>query len=537
MAEATQPMIWSLVGAETMRALDRYSIDELGIPGDVLMESAGRAVAEVALEEFRSLPGATGVRVVCGAGNNGGDGLVVARHVAQAGVAVLVELVADEKQLSRDASRNLARARAVGVRIAAAGAPSADPEILVDALFGTGLARAVQGAAAAAIEGMAAARAAGSRVVSVDIPSGLDADTGQALGIAVVADRSVAIGLPKLGLTLEPGRSCAGRICVARIGIADSAPGIDADASLLTSRAVAALLPARPAAGHKGSFGHVLVVAGSEGKTGAAALAVQGALRSGAGLVTLACPEGLNAIFEVKCTEALTVPVPEAGGHVFAAAAVDPVRKLAGERDAVVFGPGIGAGPEVRAFTKRVVRDVAVPLVLDAEGLTALVGDFEWLASREAPLVLTPHPGEAARMLERSATEINADRVAAARELAARSGAVVLLKGAGTLIVSPRGRVAINATGGPALATGGTGDVLAGLLGGLLAQGMQAFEAAVAAAHWHGVASDRLVQGRGEVGITAGELAAGLPEAREELLRGGGRVPAGGELALPFPGA
>ncbi len=531
--------VWPLVGAATMQALDRHTIDDLGVPGEVLMESAGRAVTEVALLEFRALPGATGVRIVCGTGNNGGDGFVVARHLAQAGVACQIELVGESDRLSEDASRNLARAKAVGVEVDGREMPG--PAVWVDALFGTGLSRDVEGAAREAIGRMERAREEGSRVVAVDVPSGLDADCGQVLGAAVRADRTVAIGLPKLGLALEPGRSLAGKISVARIGIADRAPGIEPEAQLWSATQVGTVLPERPAVGHKGTFGHVLVVGGSEGKTGAAVLAAAGAGRSGAGLVTLACPESLNPILEAKCTEAMTVPVPETAEKGFSSRAVETLLELARERSVAVLGPGVGACDEVRAAMRTLAERMDVPLVLDAEGLTALEGHLEILSERTAPTWITPHPGEAARLLGISSAQVNADRIAAATSLAERSGAVVVLKGAATVCVEPAGRKLVNPTGGPALATGGTGDVLAGMVGGLCAQGLPGFEAAACAVYVHGAASDRLAARQGNAGILAGDLAEAVPETLGKLRLLAADAESsedGGEaLALPFPGA
>ncbi|MGE4653189.1 MAG: NAD(P)H-hydrate epimerase, partial [Myxococcota bacterium] len=281
---------WPLASAAEMRALDHYSIETLGVPGDVLMESAGRAVAQGVLEELA--PDAS-VCVVCGTGNNGGDGLVVARQLHLLGVRVGVAMLGDAAGLSTDAARNLERARETGVRIEGADCELPQRGVVVDAIFGTGLSREVSGLAAEWIQRIndARGRARGMlRVLSVDLPSGLSADTGQVLGAVVTADSTLAIGLPKLGLLLEPGRSCAGAVRVARIGIADQAPDTICAAESLTRAGAGAGLPSRPREGHKGSFGHALIVAGSAGKSGAAALAAVGAGRMGAGLVSVACP-------------------------------------------------------------------------------------------------------------------------------------------------------------------------------------------------------------------------------------------------------
>jgi ADP-dependent NAD(P)H-hydrate dehydratase / NAD(P)H-hydrate epimerase len=524
--------IWPLVGAATMRALDRYTIETLGVSGDVLMESAGRAVVEVVLAERGGSSGA--VLVVCGAGNNGGDGFVVARHLHQLGVTVRVVLVGDRRKLRGDAAGNAARLEKLGVAIATTAPRNADAAVIVDAVFGTGLDRDVTGAAATMLRRIGAMRPS-ARVVSVDLPSGLDADSGKVLGVAVQADVTVTIGVPKLGLAQEPGRSLAGRVVVARIGIADAAPGIEPDAESWTQIAAAHALPARPASGHKGSFGHALVAAGSRGKTGAAALAAEAAARIGAGLVTIACPASLNEILEVKCTEMMTAPVPDGADGGFAAAALAPLLALARERDAVALGPGVGREAEVQKLVHEFAMRCSRPLVLDADGLFSFGGTaLAALKARKAATILTPHPGEAARLLGVTAAEINRDRVGAARRIASEAGSVVVLKGAATVIAGLQGRTAINPTGSSALGSGGTGDVLTGMVVGLLAQRVPPFEAAALAAWLHGFSGDRLSARRGRSGLLASEIAAALPEACEAL-RGILSQPERSALALPFP--
>lgn len=537
---------WPLVGAAGMRALDRHTIETIGVPAELLMESAGRAVAEAALE---LRPRGAAVDVLVGPGSNGGDGLVAARHLQLLGVAVRALCVGDPAALRGEAGANAARARAAGVALQSFALELAPAALLVDAIFGTGLARPVEGVAARAIDWIEAARARGSLVLAVDLPSGLDADTGQPLGRAVCADATLTLGLPKLGLAQEPGRSLAGRVRVARIGIADSAPGLRAEAELWTRAGAGRRLPPRPRAGHKGSFGHVLVVAGSVGKTGAAALAAAGAGRVGAGLVTVACPAGLNDVMEGLCTEAMTAPVPDTKERCFAAGAEDALLGLAETRDVVALGPGIGTHPETVSLVRALAARLERPLVLDADGLNALGNAVGVLKARSAPSILTPHPGEAGRLLGISTQEVNRDRVGAARRLAESSGGVVLLKGAASVIAAPDGRVVLNPTGGPALATGGTGDVLTGVVVGLLAQGLDARDAAALGAFVHGLAADRLAARRGGAGLLAGDVAAELPATLRTLRRaaeagddagggggkGGGRRAGAGRLSLPFP--
>ena len=390
---------WPLVDAEAMRALDRHTIETLGVPAELLMESAGRAVVDAVLEQ--RAPGGE-VLVVCGGGNNGGDGFVVARHLQLLGLPVRAVLLGSARSLRGDAAANLRRARELGVAIETDRWRAPRVGVIVDAIFGTGLSRNVEKAAAASIRRINSSRVAhpeALRVVAVDLPSGLCADTGRVLGAAVQADVTVCLGLPKLGLALEPGRSLAGAVRVARIGIADRAPGV-ADAAELWTRAEAgARLPARPADGHKGSFGHALVVAGSEGKTGAAALAAEAAVRVGAGLVTIACPAGLNDILEIKCSEAMTVPVADTAERALSVAAAPALLALAAQRDAVGLGPGLGRAAETLKLVRALVAGIERPLALDADGLIAFAGHAAQLRGRPAPTVLTPHPGEAAALL------------------------------------------------------------------------------------------------------------------------------------------
>jgi len=342
-------------------------------------------------------------------------------------------------------------------------------------------------------------------------------------------------------LVLEPGRSAAGQIVVARIGIADQAPGIEPGASLWTRAHAGATLPARPATGHKGTFGHVLVVAGSVGKTGAAALAAAGAHRTGAGLVTVACPESAHPVLAVQCTEAMTAPLAEGADKALSRAAVKAALELAEARTVAAVGPGLGRGAETLAAIREIALGMRCPLVLDADGVIAFKDDPERLREREGATVLTPHPGEAATLLGLSAAELNRDRVSAARALADRTGAVAVLKGAATVTAMPAsgsgppGHVIVNPTGGPALAAGGSGDVLAGMISGFLAQGVSALEAAALGVFVHGASADRLAASQGHAGILASEVAAGLPPLLAELRAARPMTPFGAADAVDFP--
>lgn len=542
------PGVWPLVTAAEMQSLDRATIEERGVPGEILMESAGRALIRPTLALRRAGGRPRGpIVALCGAGNNGGDGFVLVRHLQAEGFAAEAILVGSPDRLPPDAARNWER-------LERAGAPRrvVDPNdeafdwaalldgasVAIDALFGTGLKREITGGYARLIERLNAARATGLAVVAVDMPSGIAAETGGVLGVAVEADHTVTISLPKIGLALEPGASHAGTIEVARVGIVDPDPARRPSAELWSARAAADRLPRRPRTGHKGSFGHVLVVAGSTGKTGAGALTSRAAARAGAGLVTLAHPTGVEAELGALPVEVMSAPVAATPGGALSRAGEKAIDELVAGRDVVALGPGIGTAPDTVDLVRHLVATIERPLVIDADGLNALVGQLERLRDRRSPTVLTPHPGEAARLLDTSAGELNQDRVGAARRLAEVSGAIVVLKGARTVVADAEGRVAIVPTGGPALASGGTGDVLTGIVAALLATGRDAFEAAALAAWWHGAAADALPAGRLGFGLLASELADALPATAATLRdRVAGEGEAGDVLDLRFPGS
>jgi len=521
-----------------MRALDLQTIqgriegriEGRGIPGEILMESAGRAlVAPVLSLRAESARWEQPVLALCGAGNNGGDGFVAVRHLLAEGITAEAVLVGDPDRLPNDAAANWRRLVDLGSPRAACRRVGPDDagfdwaelfdrtSVVVDALFGTGLQRPIAAGMARLIESLNTARGRGLRVVAVDLPSGIAADTGQVLGAAVLADRTVTISLPKPGLALEPGRSHAGRIEVARVGIDDPDPARAERIELWNALAAARHLPERPRDGHKGRFGHVLVAAGSTGKWGAASLSARAALRAGAGLVTLVLPDVPGLVLPNACAEAMTERVPATATGGFGAAATRRIEELAETRSVLALGPGLGIDPETVGCVRSLVASIDRPLVVDADGLNALVGELARVRRRNAPTILTPHPGEAARLLETGTAELNADRIASARRLASVSGAVVLLKGAGSVVAEPGGRVLVVPTGGPALSSGGTGDVLTGIVAALLAAGLDPFEAAGLAAWWHGAAADGLPQSTLGFGLLASELADALPAAARAL--------------------
>jgi len=513
-----------LVTAAEMRELDRRAIEEVGIPSLVLMENAGRTTYQILRREFPGLAGP--VAVVAGRGNNGGDGSVVARYLAQDGVPVSIFLVAARDQVKGDALVNLQIAARLGIKIVEVQAEQdlnplahhlARSALIVDALLGTGLNSEVRGLHRMVIDGINRLR---PPVLAVDIPSGLGADCGRPLGAAVQAQVTVTYGWPKIGQILAPGRDYAGRLWQVDISI-PLALAKDIPGELATAEEMRSLLPPRPRDGHKGAFGHLVVLAGSEGKTGAATLAAAGALRAGAGLVTLGLPAGLNDILEAKLTEAMTLPLPEAPGfRALGFKALEPLLDFLQQKTALALGPGLGTHPETRVVVRHLARHLPLPVVIDADGVNALAGEPELLKDAAGPRILTPHPGEMARFLGITTREVQEDRLAIARQAAVRSKAVVVLKGAQTLVADPQGRVSINATGNPALASGGTGDVLTGLIGGFLAQKLNPWDAARLGVYLHGLAADYFAGQYGPRGLIAGDLPAVLPEVMHAFIQG-----------------
>ena len=390
-----------------------------------------------------------------------------------------------------------------------------EADVVVDALLGTGVRGPATGPVADAIE---AINAVGRPVCALDLPSGLPSDGEAPAGPVVRARVTVTFGLPKLGLVLPSGMAHAGRVEVADLGVPRAWLGEGIRTALLEAADVRPVLPLRPVEAHKGSYGHLLVVAGSLGRTGAAALACLGALRSGTGLVTCATPGSQQPVVAALLSEAMTEPLPETAARTLSMKAVERIVELLPRMDAVALGPGVGLDAETQAAVQALVRDVERPMVVDADALTALTGRLGICRDAPAPRLLTPHPGEAARLLGCDIAEVQADRIASARRLAAQSGAVVALKGARTVVSHPDGGVTLNPTGNPGMATGGTGDVLTGIAGGLLAQGVASGRVLSAAVYLHGLAGDVAAEARGKAGLVAGDVAAAIPAAIRQVL-------------------
>ncbi|GFO65157.1 NAD(P)H-hydrate dehydratase [Geomonas paludis] len=508
-----------VVSGQVMQLMDRRAIGEFGVPGLELMERAGRGCADVIEEAFGEGEARRAV-IVAGKGNNGGDGFVISRLLAERGWEAPVLLLAAPEAVAGDAAANLARLDPATVQSMPQGLAGAEvllqgATVIVDALLGTGMNSEVTGVYAEAIDLI---NAAGAPVVSVDIPSGVDAATGKVLGRAVRADITVTFALAKLGNVLYPGAELCGRLVVAEIGMPDAVVAEAEGAHYVDLACAAGLFRPRSVTAHKGSGGHCLIVAGSTGKTGAAAMAANSAQRAGAGLVTLAVPAALNPVLEQKTTEAMTIPVgPERAGYLRAGSLTEIVAAAA-IRDVVALGPGIGTAPSTVYLVHSLLAALDKPLVLDADGLNAVALEPELLLTRKDRItVLTPHPGEMARLVGCTVPEVEADRIGCARAFAVTYGVHLILKGARSIIAAPDGSIAINGSGNPGMATGGMGDVLTGVVAAFLSQGYHPFAACQLGAFVHGHAADFLAEPMGTQGMSASDVQEMLPVALASL--------------------
>jgi NAD(P)H-hydrate epimerase len=492
-----------LPDAAGQRALDEWAIDELGIAGVELMERAGRGLTELVLRRAPQGP----VAVVCGKGNNGGDGFVAARLLREQGLDVSVLALAAADEYRGDAKANLARL---------AGDPpepfSPDKltgaRAIVDAILGTGFEGAPREPASSAIEAINAAGAA--EVIACDVPSGVNGSTGEIEAHAVCADATATFHAGKPGLWIAPGKAHAGEITIVDIGI-PAGGSAQPDVGLI-SPAVLQAIPRRGRESTKFAVGSVLVCGGSTGLTGAPCMAAEAAMRSGAGYVTALVPASLNPIFEGRLLEVMTVPLADEHGSL-TTDAVEQVRERLERADALVLGPGFGRSDDALEAARLIAAAAGLPLLLDADGLNAHAGEIERLASRPAPTVLTPHAGELARLLGTDSRAVSAKRLESVREAARRAQAVVVLKGDDTLIADPDGRVAVSRGGAAALATAGTGDVLSGVIGAFLAKAMDPFHAACAGVFVHAAAGRLTEREIGGEGVIASDVIERLPAA------------------------
>ena len=514
-----------LATPQDMRKIDELSVQEYSLTITRLMEKAGAAVVKV-LEETYSPLSKKVFGVLCGKGNNGGDGLVVAKLLKQKKASVVVVLVGEEAELSPEAKKQYQKAKAAkvpilkmtsGENIKAVQAALEECDLIVDGLLGTGLSRPVDGLYRDLFQ---LVKKLEKPVIAIDIPSGLSADSGSPMGDVLPAQMTVTFGLPKFGFYTPLGSSFIGTLKVVNIGFPEAllnASFIRQELSDLSM--IQKSLPKYDENTHKGIRGRVLIIAGARGLTGAATLSAYGAQRIGAGLVTVACPESLNTILEIKLTEPMTAPVAEIEGGFFSPRAIGRILDLAVNVNSVVLGPGIGRNRETGQLVKDLIMKLTMPMVVDADALYLMGGHLEHFKTAQAPIIITPHPGEAAWLLKTTITVVEQNRLKVAKQLAQDYNMVVVLKGRFTVIANPQGEVRVNPTGNRGLATGGTGDVLSGIIGGLLAQRLPAFEAATTGVYLHGLAGEKASRKLGLDGLLAGDLLPLLPgllrQARE----------------------
>ncbi len=511
-----------VVTAQTMQEIDKQAIDGYNIAGQQLMESAGSRCVEEIIAKF----GLVGCSVImAGKGNNGGDGYVIARLLDQKGWNVKVILLADRDQVCGDAAVNLEKLHGSIINFCThEGQLSAlhmeeifQADVIVDALLGTGLNSDVSGIYLEAIDLI---NASGRPVVSVDIPSGIHGTTGRVLGEAVRADITVTFAFAKLGHVLYPGAEYTGRLVVADIGIPQKLMETAVGYDFLNADTVRPMLHRRDRQAHKGQFGHCLIIAGSTGKTGAAALSANSAVRAGSGLVTLAVAESIHSILEIKTTEVMTSPLPDSGSGHLSDSVFPLIEKLLVGKNAIAIGPGLGARSGTNALVQNMVETVALPMVIDADGLNALAEEISVLNRKKSKqVILTPHPGEMSRLLGTSIHAVEATRISVAQEFASKYGVFLVLKGARTIIASPDGSVAINGSGNPGMASGGMGDVLTGIIVSLLGQGYTAMDACCLGVFLHGFAADMVVEEKGEIGINASDVIESLPYAYNKIIK------------------
>ena len=531
-----------VVTAAEMRQIDQDTIEGIGIPGIVLMETAGSAIVRAIEQHY---PTCQRIGIFAGKGNNGGDGIVIARQLAHIGRDVRLFLVSSPDSFTGEAQINLQIAKRLTASFGLQAAPKGglrieeilteaalEPntslnsikscELLVDAIFGTGLRGAVRDPIAPVIN---AINRLPTPILSVDLPSGLDTDTGHPLGTCIRADRTVTIGLPKRGLLMHPGAELAGKLEVVDIGFPEQV--VDAqniEVNWTTAAQAAQWMPLRPPFSHKGSYGRVLVVAGSTGMTGAAALASEAALRAGAGLVTLATPKHLNPILEGLLPEVMTLPLPETDAGSLSVSATSTILEFAVKTKSILaIGPGLSQHPETVSFVHQLIREnreqgLDLRMVIDADGLNALAQVRETLSLLNSDAVLTPHPGEMARLTSISVPVLEKDRISTAQQFASKYGVTLVFKGAPTVTSTPNGNLWVNSTGNPGMATGGMGDVLTGIIAGLMAQGIPSENAAALGVYLHGLAGDIVAERLGRHGLIASDVLKAVPRAISSLI-------------------
>lgn len=503
------------VTREQIREYDRIAMEDLGIPGTVLMENAGKGAADLALQMLGS---SRRVAVIAGPGNNGGDGFVIARHLLNAGCNVETFITAEPKDIHGDAAINLNILKRMTERITPI--LSSDHavsrfkgqlacDLIVDAILGTGVNKPVDGHLAEMISQI---NSSDIPVLSVDIPSGLDANTGISWKITVDADVTATFGHIKQGMLLYPGAAHAGKVHVISIGVpGDVTDRAGIQGRIITETDARSRIPRRKVDAHKGTMGHLAVVAGSLGKSGAAVMAAKAAMRAGTGLVTIATTQNARPTIEPRCLEVMVETVIEKPDAALTDKDVKKLAALIEGKTALALGPGLTTAPGISALSMRLLQMLEVPAVIDADGINILAKDPSGASRILAPMVFTPHPGEMARLTGKSTAQVQADRIEITRQAAQWHKVTIVLKGANSVIASPEGQVFINPTGNEGMASGGMGDVLTGIIGSYLAQGMTPFDAAITGTYVHGLLADRCVERLGKAGLIASDLIDELP--------------------------
>jgi ADP-dependent NAD(P)H-hydrate dehydratase / NAD(P)H-hydrate epimerase len=514
---------------ERMAKYDEYAIKTWGIPSSVLMENAGRNMYRLIKERY--LAGKSRIVIFCGRGNNGGDGFVVGRYALEAGYRVRVFLLCKKQDLKGDAALNMGLYVSIGGDIIEVddtfdkvrqGIQHAD--IIIDAIFGTGLSKPVTGREKTVIEQI---NESGKPVMAVDIPSGIDGKTGIPLECAIKAVHTFTFAYPKLGQIIFPGAYHTGKLTVIDISIPSLVEDkLGFDGHVIDGTMLRSFLKERTPWSHKGTYGHTVVIAGSPGKTGAAHMASLAALKIGAGLVTLVIPESLNIIMETKLTEVMTYPVADKGTGYFTLPSYEQVKEFAEDKDVIIIGPGLSQNQETMEFVRKLYQymNIDKPFIIDADGINAFQNHIDLIKHVKRNAVFTPHPGELGRLMELSPKEINEDRINVGRRFVEETGLNLVLKGAGTVIFGSGGDIFINPTGNPALAKGGSGDILTGFIGGLVSQGSSLVEASLAGTYLHGYLADDWIEANTDMDLLAGDLLAGLSKAIRDIRNGKDRV-------------
>lgn len=509
--------------SKQMKEIDKTAIEEIGIIGPILMENAGLQIFKAIMKRFSEIR-RENIVIIAGKGNNGGDGLVVARHLFNQGCDPHILLLANKKELRGDAGLNLGIAEKIGIRITEV--PSlekwrtkrktlAQATIIVDAIFGTGLTKPAGGMYASVIEDINKTKAFR---IAVDIPSGLSSDTFQIIGPCVKADLTVTLAAPKVAHVLAPAEEFVGELVVADIGVPPFLfESGELKLELVEKKTVLPYFMRRKKDTHKGTYGHLLIISGSLGKTGAASMAAKAALKMGAGLVTVGTPESCLPIIARSMVELMTEPLPETPEKTLSSEALDKIITLLKGKDGLMIGPGISTHPSTAQLVLSLISKIKVPTVFDADALNILASKPDLIKSLRQPAVLTPHPGEFARLLDLSAKEVVNNRLELSARFAQEQGVFLVLKGYKTLIATPEGNVYINPTGNPGMATGGSGDVLSGMIASMIIQEKNLLEAILAAVYVHGLSGDIGVERLGEKALTAGNLITYLPSALKRL--------------------